>query len=118
MQSVAQPSDIDRELRQRDAAQYNRAVDGVVELIGLQHTTGRDRVQHLRYRRGIDSAVRVSTRRSADAELELLRRRLETSRLVRAEAVLAGEHHRERPPRLWRTAQRRLAHRHSDAARD
>ena len=52
------------------------------------------------------------------AELEGLRSRLEAAGLVRAEAVLAGQHHRERPARPGCPAQCRLVHGERDVARD
>jgi predicted 3-demethylubiquinone-9 3-methyltransferase (glyoxalase superfamily) len=81
------------------ALQHDRVVQGVVELVRLEDAGGRDHVDRLRHRAGVNGAVRVGAGNSTDAELEVLRRRLESARLVAAEPILAGEHDRERPAR-------------------
>jgi hypothetical protein len=60
------PFDQLRCLRNRYAAQYDRVVHGVIELIGLQHTDGRDGVQHLRHRRSLPNAGTSGTSPTPD----------------------------------------------------
>src|SRR6185295_4023760 len=85
-------------LRNYDAADDDRAVQRI-ELGRLAHAAGREHVHRLRHLARREAAQRSSPADRADAELEVLRRRLEASRLVGAEAVLAGEHDGERPAR-------------------
>src|SRR4051812_3358637 len=81
---------------------------GRVELVGLAHARRGEDVDGLRDRRRGDAADRAGDADPADAELVVLRRRLEPTGLVGAEAVLTGEDHGEAPPARRRTAERRL----------
>ena len=88
----------------------HRRVQCVVELVAWDTPDGVSTSIALGTRARVDGAVRVAAGGGADAELEVLRRRLEAACLVGAEAVLPGEHHGEPPARGRRAAERGLRH--------
>src|SRR2546422_6215790 len=89
-------------LRNCDVLQRHRAMSRVVELVALRDTRRHYHVQRLWHRVRVDCAVWITARRSADSELVRLRGWREATCLVRAEAVLSGEHHRKAPLRPGR----------------
>src|SRR4029453_13756363 len=95
----------------------HRLVDRVVEFGGLADAGRGGDVHRLGHGGGVDGAVRVGGGGGADTELELLGGGGQAPGLVRAEAVLAGQHHGEPPPGAG-LAKARLGHAEGDEPRD
>src|SRR5215475_10327538 len=105
-------------LRDGHPTDDHRLVFRVVQLVGLGDARRGEYVHGLRHRGRIGGAMWVGAGRGTHAELEVLRSGLETACLIRAEPVLAGQHHREDPARRRCAAERCLVHGERDVPRD
>src|SRR5712692_2383425 len=93
------PPLVSQKLRNHHILQYNRAMENVVEFVGLEYSRRSDRVHNLGYEFWIERAEWIGARRCTDAKRELPRCRGESARLVRTKTVLARQRHREAPTR-------------------
>ncbi len=98
--------------------QCDGIVQGIIKFIGLAHSGWSDRVHDLGYRVWIHCTVGIVARGRTHTELERLRCRGESTSLVRAKAILAGQRHREAPTRAWLPSEARRWHTEGDEARD
>src|SRR6266496_4828420 len=90
----------------------------VIEFIRLFDSRRSYYIHRLRHCTRVHCAMRVDTRSTTDTERELPWRCREVTRLVRAKAILARQHHRKAPTQSGCSAQARCWHTEGDETRD